>query len=163
MISLTLPTLNGPNLLKAWRAAAKLPRGGALFTKTIWRFVPYTATVGAEVIELDERRSLLRLRDRRRVRNHLKCVHAIALANFAEATTGLAMVTGMPVGYRGIVTGLEMKYLLKARGTLLAKCSAPEITAEQSAYTVTTDITDASGEVVAVGTFFWKVSGPRTG
>jgi acyl-coenzyme A thioesterase PaaI-like protein len=98
------------------------------------------------------------MRDRRAVRNHLHSVHAIALMNLGELTTGLAMTLAMPDGARGIVTGLSMEYIKKARGLLTAECTAPAFDATVSGkHDFTADIVDEAGDVVARATAHWLV------
>ena len=98
------------------------------------------------------------MRDRRGVRNHLHSVHAIALMNLGELATGLAMTLAMPEGARGIVTGISMEYLKKARGLLTAECTAPPFDATVSGrHDFTADIVDTSGDVVARATAHWLV------
>ena len=54
------------------------------------------------------------------MRNHLDCVHAIALANLAELAGNVALVYSLPDDARFIVSGMEIEYLKKARGTITA-------------------------------------------
>ena len=63
--------------------------------------------------------------DRRAVRNHLDCVHAIALANLAELAGNVALAYSLPDDARFIVSGMEIEYLKKARGMITAIGESP--------------------------------------
>ncbi len=162
MMNIPMPELNGDNLMRAWRAAARVPGGKRAFSRVVARAAPYTGTIGAAVQALEPGYARLAMRDRPLLRNHLSCVHAIALANLVEETTGIAMLSQLPAGMRGIVTHIEISYLRKARGTLTAECRAPEIApGAESQCKVTGEIRDASGELVAHGTATWLLRPAR--
>jgi acyl-coenzyme A thioesterase PaaI-like protein len=139
-----------------WKRLSRVPFGRAIFSRMIGRIAPYTGSVGARVETLSPGHSVWTMRDRRRVRNHLRSVHAVALVNLAEVTSGTAMLTALPPGIRGIVTGLSIQYLKKARGTLTAecRCQVPSINGE-TRYDVRAEVRDESGDVVAVATVNW--------
>lgn len=148
-------------LLQRWQRWSSRPGGRWLFSVAVGRMAPYTGTIGARVEELRPRHARVRMRDRRKVRNHLRSVHAIALMNLAEVSSGLAMLAGMPGGTRSILTGLSIEYLKKARGTLTAEGIAPEVDGgERREYDVEAVVRDESGETVARATARWLV-GPQ--
>jgi acyl-coenzyme A thioesterase PaaI-like protein len=148
----------GQKLRDAWRRLSPLPGGKWLFSRFLgWR-APYTGTMGALVTALEPGHARVTLADRRRVRNHLNSIHAVALLNLAEAATGLAVLAALPASVRGILTGLSITYLKKARGRLVAdcRCAVPEVKAD-TAIEAQAVITDAAGDVVARATACWRL------
>ena len=143
-----------------WRRLSGLPGGRLLFSLLIGRFARYSGSIGARVRELEPGRCVLTMRDRRRVRNHLRSIHATALVTFGELASGLAMTAGMPARTRAIVTKLEIEYLQKARGPLTAygKAPVPE-SAERQEYLVTVSIRNAEDEEGARVRVHW-LGGP---
>ncbi len=155
-------SLDAPSarIIAMWRRLSGLPGGRWLFSRMIGWMAPYTGTIGARVVALEPGYSRWTLRDRRRVRNHLNSVHAVALVNLAEVASGTAMLAALPAGTRGIVRSLSIEYLKKARGTLTAecRCSPPRTVTEETDYTVTATIEDATGEPVASASVVWRLA-----
>jgi uncharacterized protein (TIGR00369 family) len=134
----------------AWDRLSRVPGGKRVFSLLAGRMVPYTGSIGARIEQVEKGYARVTLEDRPKVRNHLKCVHAIALANLAELTGNVALWYSLPDDARFIVSGLSIEYLKKARGTLTAESRPPIVTsAEKREFDVIVEIKDAKGELCA--------------
>jgi len=139
------------NIIKSiWDRISGLPGGKTVFSRMIGRMAPYTGTIGASVEVLREGYAEVVLADRRAVRNHLDCVHAVALVNLAEVTGNLALGYSLPADARFIVAGLSIEYTKKARGTIRGICECPPIASSaKKEYAVPVRMVDAAGIEVA--------------
>lgn len=146
------------HLLSVWNACSKLPGGGRLFGRLLGTLAPYTGTIRPEVLQLEPGFARVRLRDTRRVRNHLNSVHAIALMNLGEVATGLAVISTLGSGERGIISKLSMDYVKKARGPLVAECRCPPSRdADAKDLEVEATLSNEAGDVVARAHAKWRV------
>ena len=81
-----------------------------MFSRLLGLMVPYTNSIRGTVVRFEPGHAQVLLRDRRRVRNHLRSIHAIALANVGELATGLSIISGLGPDLRAILTGLDLRY-----------------------------------------------------
>jgi acyl-coenzyme A thioesterase PaaI-like protein len=152
-----------PKDLRTWWARlAPLPGGKSFFSLIFGFAIPYSGSVRPMIRVLQPGRAVISMRDRRGVRNHLASIHAVALTNLAEMTTGLALGYGLPDGMRTILVRVECEFLKKARGTITAASDAPVFTEiVEKEVLVESVLADASGAVVARGRAVW-LAGPVT-
>jgi len=162
---LPVPKLDGSrNLIRqAWNLLSGVPGGKAVFSRLVGRMAPYTGSIHATVSVLRSGYAEVDMADRKAIRNHLDCVHAIALANLAELAGNVALAYSLPDDGRFIVSGMEIEYVKKARGTIKAVGESPvPRTSVRAAYDVPVTLRDASGEVVAKAVLHSLV-GPKPG
>ena len=164
-LSMKLPGLDSSrNLLRdLWNLLSGMPAGKLVFSRLVGRMAPYTGSINATVTVLRAGYAEVQMRDRKAVRNHLDSVHAIALANLAELAGNVALMYSLPDDARFIVSGIDIEYTKKARGTITAVGEAPiPRTAARAQYDVPVTLRDAGGEQVARAVLHSLV-GPKPG
>ena len=136
--------------LQLFRKYGRSNLGRWFFSRLIcWR-APYFGSISPLIVRLETGRCDVRIRQRRRLQNHIGTGHAIALCNMAELSGGLATDATIPAGMRWIPKGMTVRYLKKATGTLTATALVPAIADPTQAQDLhaTVEVRDAQNEVV---------------
>ena len=111
-------------LLRIYRRVQRWPCGQWLFSRAVCFKAPYFASIAPRITLLEPGRCEGVIRHRRRVSNHIGTVHAIALCNLAELVAGLMTDASLPASMRWIPRGMQVEYLKKATGTIIATATA---------------------------------------
>ena len=150
----------GEQLFSLWQKLENKPAGKWLFNRIIAWKIPYSGSIKAQVVELSPGRCKSQLKFRKANTNHLNSVHALALSNLGELTSGLAMLCGLPSNIRGIVTQINTEYVKKARGhlTAVANVTLPEVTEAKTEYWIQADIYDQQQDIVTTVKVRWLLS-----
>src|SRR6476620_1339380 len=105
--------VNGLPLPRSWRQQ--------VLTLGMGWTIPYLSTSSVELLEFDAGSATLRLRNRRKVQNHMGSVHASAAYLLAEAATGTVVAANLPDRARYSVTNSKIEYSRRAVGDLTAR------------------------------------------
>jgi acyl-coenzyme A thioesterase PaaI-like protein len=124
--------------------------GRWLFSRMVCWKAPYFASIAPCIEELEPGRCVVRLRQRRRIQNHIGTVHAIAMCNAAELAAGLATDVTIPGSMRWIPKGMSVRYLKKALGILTATARVDPVADGANAQELHAHVVvrDASDEIV---------------
>jgi uncharacterized protein (TIGR00369 family) len=116
------------------------------------RLVPFVGTAKLSIEEVSPERVVIRIRNRRRVRNHIKGVHAAAMALLAETATGFAVAMHVPDDKIPVIKSLHIDYVRRAEGDLRAIAELPAgeaqriVSEEKGEIHVPVSVTDESGQ-----------------
>ena len=128
----------------------RLPAGLALFSWAVCFTAPYFGSIRPRFLELKPGKARARIRKRRRVHNHLKTVHAIAMANLCEFVGGTLMEVSISPEMRWIPKGMTIRYLAKAQTDLIASCEIEKYDwSETQEVILPIKVHDCSGTLVA--------------
>lgn len=147
--------------MQIWERFERLPFRALVYRWFIRRTVPYSGSIYPDVMELRPGYARVCVQDRKRIRNHLDSIHAVALMNLCELTSGLALLSGINSQTRGILVRFSMDFKKKARGKLTATCEVVVPTVfDKVEQLVQVDCQDQSGETVCTAEAHWLLS-PR--
>jgi len=142
------------SLTRLMRPLAKLPNNMRVSTLSfiLGKVVPYVGTSGLRYEEVTPTRVVVSIRNRRPVQNHIKGVHAAAMALLAETATGFVIGVNLSDEKLPLIKSLHVDYKRRTIGDMRAVAS---LTAEQVAMIhaspkgellVPVTVTDESGE-----------------
>lgn len=130
-----------PSVLRPW-----------LLTFMFGRFVPFLATAGLHFDEVATSRLVVTLRNRRKVQNHIKGLHAAAQALLAETASGFVLALNVPDDKLMLLKSMKIDYLQRCQGDLravaiLSQAQIEAVVREDKGDTlVEVSVTDESGQ-----------------
>lgn len=122
-----------------------------LQTLFLGQLVPFLGTARVRFEEITESRVIVSIKNRRRVQNHIKNVHAAAMALLAETATGFVVGMNVPDDKLPLIKTLKVDYLKRSQGDMraVAELRPEQIeairTEPKGEVTVQVSITDESG------------------
>ncbi len=125
---------------------------------------PYFGTVRPRFVELRPNYAELTIAKRRRVQNHLKTVHVIAICNGLEAAMGALAEASVPATKRWIPKGMDVRYTAKAVSdiTCIAETDAAQWVGDEPDVPVRVRALRDDGTVVVEGVIrLWVTDRPR--
>lgn len=164
---------SSPNALQ--RQLALFNRLPAILSKPLISFalgqvVPMVGAAGLCFDEVSAARVVVSLKNRRRVRNHIKGIHAGAMALLAETATGFCVGMNLPDSKLPLIKSMHIDYKRRAQGDMRAEAhlSAAQIQQimheDKGEVTVPVLITDSSGQspIEAQMVWAWVPKSPKT-
>jgi len=136
-------------ILNIYNKFNRLPMGNVLFSKALCLKAPYFRSIKPVFTRLESGFGELTIKNRRRVQNHLKSVHAIAMCNMCELVGGSVIEATLPSHLRWIPKEMNVQYLKMAKTDLTASCRLEGIEWKDSMdLPLTVDVKDENGVVV---------------
>lgn len=147
------------HIVSLYDRVAPLPFGRWLFSRLVCLQAPYFSSIRPVFTELKPGLVAAEIKNRRKVHNHIKTVHAIACCNLCELVAGVSMMTSLPAGKRWIPKGMTVQYVNKAK-TDLSAFAAPGLIASdyQGDLPVKVDVKDTNGTVVVTAEITMYIS-----
>ena len=133
------------------------------------RIIPFNRPHGFHIVELAEDRVRTCASYRRSNHNHIRGIHACAIATVAEFSAGLLLLSRLdPARYRLIMSNLEVEYVYQAKQDITAettlsqsalqeKVLGPLATQEACTIVMETHIADTAGNTVASAHTTWQI------
>ncbi len=112
-----------------------------LISRLFGKVVPFVGTAGLLYESLSSEKVVVSLRNRRPVQNHIKGIHAAAMALLAETASGFVVGMNLPDDKLPLIKSLKVDFLKRTQGSMKAVAT---LTPEQ----ITLIRTQPKGEVL---------------
>ncbi len=150
-VRLWAPSMSERNsTLRLWQRLSSKPAGKWLFSRLVCFKAPYFASIRPRFQTLRPGYSVVTVKKRRSVTNHIGTVHAIAICNLAEIAAGTMTEVTVPSGYRWIPKGMTVEYLRKAETDLTAVAEIRPVPSFDATFElpVKVNVTDGGNHIV---------------
>ena len=113
--------------------------------------VKFAGTAKVEILEMSATKLHARIKNRKRVQNHIGSVHAAAMALLAESVTGLVVGMSVPDDRVPVIKSMKIDYVKRAKGDLEAVATLSEegvariMSTPKGEITVPVKVTDEEG------------------
>jgi len=164
--------MNGFAMLPKLTARAKTSPGWLrLLNLLLGRIIPFNRPHGFVIEELRDNYLRTTAPYRRSNHNHLRGIHACAIATIAEFSGGYLLLSRLdPRKYRLIMSRIEVDYVYQAKDRIVSESDLPEERLqreiieplrEQEAVTIRMEsrISDVQGNRIATAVTIWQVKG----
>lgn len=156
--------MSKPNrMMKVVNATAKLPDSVRTFviSKAFGNIVPMVGTAGIRYEHVAPNKVVVSIKNQRPMQNHIKGLHAAAMALLAETATGFVVGLNVPDNRIMLIKSLHVDYKRIAKGGMTATATLSD---EQIAYIANNEkgdlivpitVVDESGESPIQCTMNW--------
>jgi hypothetical protein len=133
------------------------------------RMIPFNSPHSFQLTEVAENHLKVLLPFKRRNLNHIRGIHACALATVTEFTSGLLLISKLDASkFRLIMKRLEMDYHYQGKMDVVASFSVTESWLTEKIFNPLNDVDsvvipcevkihDIKGNLITVGTVYWQV------
>ncbi|WP_293762542.1 DUF4442 domain-containing protein [uncultured Aquitalea sp.] len=134
--------------------AGRLPVGlrSTVLSLLFGKLVPFLSTAGLRFEQVGHEQLTVSIRNRRKVQNHIKGVHAAAMALLAETATGFVVGMNVPDDKLMLLKSMKVNYTKRSQGNMraVARLTPEQIQlmhdTEKGDVLVEVTVTDESGE-----------------
>ncbi|WP_434626648.1 DUF4442 domain-containing protein [Chromobacterium sp. CV08] len=125
------------------------------------KIVPFLSTAGLRFEEVGHHRLSVSIRNRKKVQNHIRGVHAAAMALLAETSTGFVVGMNMPDDKLMLLKSMKVNYIKRSQGDMraVATLTPQQIQSmhelEKGEVLVEVQVTDDSGESPIICEMLW--------
>jgi acyl-coenzyme A thioesterase PaaI-like protein len=140
-----------------------------LFNQVLWRVIPFNKPHGVKIVSITNEQVMVILPYRKRNMNHLKGMHACALATLCEYACGMGLMTRIdPERFRIILRGIKVDYHTQAKTDITATFRIDQLTLESKVInplqeqgsiieTFHVDAYDRQNKKVCTGEITWQL------
>jgi acyl-coenzyme A thioesterase PaaI-like protein len=127
----------------------------------VGKVVPFVGTSRLRIEELTEERVTASIRNRRRVQNHIKGVHAAAMTLLAETASGFVVGMNLPDDKLPLIKSLKVDFKKRTKGDMRVVATLTQEqrerlkTEERGDFLVEVHVTDESGSEPILCEMLW--------